>query len=179
MRLDSKYFNLFITICALLTLLVIVFGTINYSRQQIAGFREDIERIRLDTLSFQSYTEVDSVQLTSLTGRPVLIHFWSTWSGKSQLMNEQIHSYQSDHPKLQILAAVVKDGEEQVNRYIRENRYDFNYVDGTPLFQELLVPGVPSQILIDKTGRLFSVHVGNNDKTLFEELDRMIAEEYE
>ncbi len=177
MRLDPKYFNLFMVICAILTLLVIVYGTVNYSNNQILEFENQIEEVRLDTLAFESYSNGEMVSIRSQLGRPVLIHFWSTWSGKSIGMNEQLHHYQTRNPSLQIFAAVVKDGEEQVMNYIQENPFEFNYVNGTDFFQDLQVPGVPSQILIDENGTLFNVQVGNDMENLLSELDRMVKHE--
>lgn len=177
MRLDPKYFNLFMVICAILTLLVIVYGTVNYSNNQILEFENQIEEVRFDTLSFESYSDGEILSIQSQIGRPVLIHFWSTWSGKSIGMNEQLHHYQMQNPSLQVIAAVVKDGEEQVMNYIRENSFEFIYVNGTDFFQNLQVPGVPSQILIDENGTLFSVQVGNDMENLLSELDRMVKNE--
>lgn len=174
MRLDPKYFNLFMVICAILTLLVIVYGTVNYSNNQIIEFENQIEEVRLDTLSFESYSDGEILSIQSQIGRPVLIHFWSTWSGKSIGMNEQLHHYQTQNPSLQVIAAVVKDGEEQVMDYIHENSFEFLYVNGTDFFQDLKVPGVPSQILIDENGTLFYVQVGNDMENLLSELDRMV-----
>lgn len=177
MRLDPKYFNLFMVICAILTLLVIVYGTVNYSNNQILEFENQIEEVRLDTLAFKSYPDGEILSIQSQIGRPVLIHFWSTWSGKSIEMNEQLHHYQSQNPTLQVIAAVVKDGEEQVLNYIQENPFEFLYVNGTDFFQHLQVPGVPSQILIDEHGTLFYVQVGNDMENLLSELDRMVKHE--
>lgn len=177
MRLDPKYFNLFMVICAILTLLVIVYGTVNYSNNQILEFENQIEEVRLDTLVFESYPDGEILSMQSQLGRPVLIHFWSTWSGKSIGMNEQLHHYQSQNSSLQVIAAVVKDGDEQVLNYIHENSFEFKYVNGTDFFQNLQVPGVPSQILIDENGTLFYVQVGNDMENLLSELDRMVKNE--
>lgn len=177
MRLDPKYFNLFMVICAILTLLVIVYGTVNYSNNQILEFENQIEEVRLDTLVFESFPDGETFSIQSHIGRPILIHFWSTWSGKSIGMNEQLHHYQTQNPSLLIIAAVVKDGEEQVMNYIKGNPFEFNYVNGTDFFQDLQVPGVPSQILIDENGTLFYVQVGNDTENLMSELDRMVKHE--
>jgi thiol-disulfide isomerase/thioredoxin len=174
MKLDPKYFNLFIGICALLTVMVIVYGTINYTQKQATEFRDTIAAVQTDTLSFAGYADTDSLNLRDLQGDPVVIQFWSTWSGRSFAVNDFLDSYQNEQPSLRVIAAVVRDGEEQVLDYINEHNYRFHYVNGTPFFQELLVPGVPSQILIDRNGNLFDTQVGDDLEALREKLDRLM-----
>lgn len=174
MRLDPKYFNLFIGICAVITLVVIVFGTMNYSQNQILDFKESISEIQLDTLSFNQYTSEEILQLVDLKGEPVIIHFWSTWSSKSKEVNLFLDQYHESHPNLNIIAAVVKDGDEQVQEYINNQSFDFIFTNGTLFFQELLVPGVPSQILIRSDGTLFDIQVGDDTDALRERLDKLM-----
>lgn len=176
MRLDPKYFNLFIAFCALITIVVIVYGTINYSKNQAEDFRDNIAEVQLDTLSFKSYTG-DSLSLSHLKGDPVVIQFWSTWSGKSLDVNSQLEEYRKNNPGLKIVAAAVRDGEEQVRDYIQSKDFDFIYVEGTDFFQHLLVPGVPSQIFIDENGMLFTVQVGEDSAALSDKLNRLLRNE--
>lgn len=174
MRLDPKYFNLFIGICALLTLIVIIYGTINYSQKQVREFRENIAEVQIDTLSFEQYELTEKLLLTELEGEPVVIQFWSTWSGKSMEVNRFLNEYHKENPDLTILAAVVRDDDGLVMDYVEEHSYPFRYVRGTPLFQKLLIPGVPSQILIDRNTNLHSTLVGDDLVALKEELDRLM-----
>lgn len=174
MRIDPKYFNLFIAACAAVTLVVIVFGTIKYSRSQITDFKETMETVRLDTVSFKTYSGPDSLHVSRHTGRPVIIQFWSTWSDKSLEVNKNIEEIRKENPRLDVIAAAVRDGDEQVREYIDSNDFGFYYVEGTPFFQEVLVPGVPSQILIDENGKLFSVQVGDDSKALSMQLNILL-----
>jgi thiol-disulfide isomerase/thioredoxin len=177
MRLDPKYFNLFIGICAALTLIVIIYGTINYSQKQAREFRENIAEVRFDTLSFDQYELTEKLNVDELQGRPVIIQFWSTWSGKSMAVNSFLNEYSKENPDLIILAAVVRDGDELVMDYVDEFSYPFTYVRGTAFFQELLIPGVPSQILIDRSTNLYTTLVGDDTVALREELDRLLSDE--
>lgn len=174
MRLDPKYFNLFIGICALLTLLAIVWGTISYTQKQEREFRTNISEVQIDTLSFHSYSSADSLKVGNETGKPIIIQFWSTWSGKSMSINSFLDNYQSDNPELMVVAATVKDAEELIQEYIAEQNYNFYYVEGTPFFQKLLIPGVPSSILINRQGELFDTQVGDDTESLKLLLDNLI-----
>jgi len=176
MRLDPKYFNLFIGICALLTLIVIVYGTINYSNNQAIEFRGNLEAVRLDTLSFSRFGSDQTVELAELKGEPVIIQFWSTWSGKSIGVNRFLDNYTGEHPTLRVIGAIVRDGDEQVSEYLSENNHDFIIVKGTEFFQEILVPGVPSQILISRSGTLFDSQVGDDIDALRTKLDSLLRD---
>ncbi len=177
MRLDPKYFNLFIAICAVLTLFVIVYGTISYSNTQATEFRKSIAEVQLDTLAFASYpAELDSVYVSDVKGSPAVIQFWSTWSGKSLHVNSFLESYQAEHPDLVIVAATVRDGEQQIIKHIQSSGAKFLFVEGTSFFQKLLVPGVPSQIIIDREGKLFDTQIGDDTVALGEKLDRLFDE---
>lgn len=177
MRIDPKYFNLFIAICAVLTLIVILYGTVKYSQRQITEFEQAIQTVQIDSLSFQSYSSDEPLEISSYANNPVIIHFWSTWSGKSMALNDSLSAIQTQHDQLRIIAAVVKDGNELVQEYIQNHDYSFQYVNGTAFFQELLIPGVPSQILINSDGELSGVHVGDDMRSLRVEIDRLFEHE--
>ncbi|MDZ7757611.1 hypothetical protein [Rhodohalobacter sp.] len=177
MRLDPKYFNLFIAICALLTLIVIVYGTISYSNNQELDFRESLRDIRLDTLSFATYAnQKDSLFADDFKGSPTMIQFWSTWSGKSLSVNRFLEKNQQDYSGLTIIAAAVRDSDELILDHINSTSNDFIYVEGTSFFQTLLVPGVPSQIFLDSDGKYFDAQVGDDTTAIREKLDRLYYE---
>lgn len=176
MRLDQKYFNLFIGICALLTLLVIIYGTINYTQKQKSEFRESIAEVQIDTLSFELFSDVEELRMRELQGSPVIIHFWTTWSNRSIKVNKFLDQYMQNNPDLVVIAAIVRDGDEQVQEYLDNHSHNFVYTRGTTFFQELLVPGVPSQILIGRDGKLFDTQVGDDTESLKLLLDRLLQD---
>jgi thiol-disulfide isomerase/thioredoxin len=177
MRLDPKFFNLFIAICAVLTVVVIIFTTIRYSQKQVDDFRENIAAVQLDTLSFKSYSTPDSLRLQEILGNPVIIHFWSTWSDKSKQVNEFLHDYSKEHSSLVIVAAAVRDGEQQIKDYIKNSPFQFHFVEGTEFYQTVFVPGMPSQILISSGGKLFATNIGDDTSELKEQLNSLLLYE--
>lgn len=177
MRLDPKFFNLFIAICAAITLVAIIFFTVRYSQKQVHDFRENMEAVQLDTLSFKSYTDPDSLRLSDLSGNPVVIQFWSTWSGKSQATNRFLNNYHQNNPNLQIIAAVVRDDESLIKEYILNHTFPFRFVEGTALYQTVFVPGIPSQILIKPNGELFDTHIGDDTSGLEHKLNLLLRNE--
>lgn len=177
MRLDPKYFNIFIVVLAFLTVMVIIYGTISYTQNQAYDFRDTVADVPLDTLSFKTFEhEADSIRLTEFQESPVIIQFWSTWSGKSLAINSFLDEYKLANPQLVVLAAAVRDDESLIRNHITSENRDFIYVEGTPFFQDLLVPGVPSQILVDRDGNLFDTHVGDDVNSLEVKLNRLLDE---
>lgn len=176
MRLDPKYFNLFIGICALLTVIVIIYGTINYTNKQKSEFRESISTVELDTLSFEKFSGSEELLMSDIKGSPIIIHFWTTWSSRSLDVNRFLDQYKLNHPELIVIAAIVRDGDEQVQQYLDNHHHDFIYTRGTSFFQELLIPGVPSQILIGRDGKLFETQIGDDTDTLKILLDKLLED---
>jgi thiol-disulfide isomerase/thioredoxin len=170
MKLNPKYFNLFIAVCAVITFVVILFGTMSYHSNQEKILRDNIAETDLEQVIFQYITDNDSLTLLELKGEPVLIDFWATWSGKAQNTHRIINELQQHHPDLIVIAAAVRDDEQLVQDYIGNHDFGFTYVVGTEFYHKLQVPGVPSQIMIDKEGRFFDFQIGENR----EELERKV-----
>jgi len=174
MRIDPKYFNLFIIICAVIAVIVITLSTFHYSQKQVMEFKKNISAVELDTLIFRSYMETDSLAISQLVNNPVVVQFWSTWSGKSHHVNLFLSGYRQKHPDLIVIAAAVRDGEMQIMEYINEQNFDFIFVEGTDFYQQIYIPGIPAQILIDKCGQLFDTHIGDETEILRNKLHQLI-----
>lgn len=172
MRLDPKYFNLFIGICALVTIMAIVFTTINYSIKQEKTFRSNVKAYEnLRDVSFPLLTETDStVTIADFEGKAVILDYWATWSTKSQFIHYRIATLFAGHPDVVVIAALTRDDADRAREYISEHDYPFVYVDGLQLYQDLQVPGIPSYMLFDRNGNFFELNVGDN----MEDFDRKI-----
>jgi thiol-disulfide isomerase/thioredoxin len=166
MRIDPKYFNVFIGIIAVISVLAIFYSTIRYSKNQVLNFEENLTEVRLDTLVFKSYSASDSLRLADFANDPVIIHFWSTWSSKSKDVNEFLNRFKTENQNITVIAAVVRDDEEMVRDYIKKESYPFHFVEGTDFYQKMLVPGMPAQILIGKDNQLFNTHIGDDIRVL-------------
>lgn len=177
MRLDPKFFNKFIAICAIITFIAIIFFTIRHSQSQVRDFKSNIENVQPDTLSFYSYSMPDSLYLSELKGGPAVIQFWSTWSGRSHGVNLILEEFKAHFPEMTVLAAVVRDDETLVREYIANHSFPFHFVDGTDLFHNVYAPGVPSQIFINSEGQLADFHIGDNEKAVRDKLNQLLQNE--
>jgi len=162
MRLDPKYFNHFLGGCAVVSVFVIFIFTVLYVSGQQETLREEIERADLDEWKLYHYTTGDSLSPGQFRGSPAIIHFWATWSDMSMTINEELHERQQESADLVIIAAAARDGEVQVMDYINSVPYDFIFVNGTALYQGLMVPGLPSQLFVSREGEIVDHLVGND-----------------
>lgn len=174
MRLDPKYFNLFLVVCGFLTLIVIVFGTIRYVSNQQETFKENLDATDLSEHHFMEYASDDSLSITEFSGDPVVIHFWSTWSGRSKEINEVLREFKSDNEDLVVIAAAARDGEELIVEYMNDHSFPFYFVNGTDIYLDLLVPGLPSQIMIDRSGEVVDTQVGADSEQLLQKLEALV-----
>lgn len=173
MRLDPKYFNLFLGVCAAVTLVVIIISTIYYASKQQQTFRQEISEADLSKWTMYNYASGDSLTVDQFRGSPVVIHFWSTWSDMSMDLNEILSRLKSEQPDIVVIAASSRDGDEQVIEYMRDHSHDFVYVNGTDLYQGLKVPGVPSQIFVGRDGEIRDHLVGNDPEKMEQKLIRL------
>lgn len=176
MRIDPKYFNRFIGICAAITVIVIIYSTIRYFQRQVDDFDTNVSAMQPDTLSFRSFSAQDTLFLSDLPNQPTIIHFWSTWSDKSIEVGDFLRSYK-DENDLIVIAAAVRDGDEQIQKHIGNQPDSFHFVEGTNLFQTVMAPGLPSQIFINRRKQVFDIHVGNDTTEIRTKLDQLFANE--
>lgn len=174
MRLDQKYFIPFLLICAVLTAIVIFVSSLNYASNQRETFREEINETDLGSWKFYHYASGDSLSISQFEGSPVVLHFWSTWSDLSMELNSMMNDLKAEYPELIIVAAASRDAPELVEQHIAGTDFDFFYLDGTPLYQELMVPGLPSQLFINRNGIIVDQNVGKDKAAIREKTQQLL-----
>lgn len=177
MRLDSKYFTPFLAVTTVVTLAVILYATISYLNRQQEEVRENVADLEPEEMVFERLTEEGEISAGQFSGRPVVIHFWATWSGRSEVVGEQIEKVQKSHPDLIVIAASVRDHPDLTLEWARSHQNSFHWVEGTRIYQDLQIPGVPSQLLIHRTGEIATLHVGDDAESLNRELENVIGDE--
>jgi hypothetical protein len=173
MRIDPKYFNRFMIVVAVISLVIIAYSTIRYFQVQIDEFEQNVSGMQADTLGFSSYQRSDSLRLDQFTGTDLVVHFWATWSDKSDEVNRLLYDFTEEHDSLTVILAAVRDSEIEVESYIAMHDYPFYYVDGTDLFQKIMAPGIPTQLFFDKSGELKGYHVGDELNEIENQLNRL------
>lgn len=159
MRLEQKQFVPFMIAVAIITMVIIVLSSFNFTNKQHERFVENVaESDSLTTLKMRVIGAQDSVSIADLKGHKSILVFWASWSDKSTAMLDEIQLLQRDSDSLQVIAALVKDAEESLQE---ERTYpDFIYSDGAHFFNYLKVPGFPTYILFDEESRVLKSNIG-------------------
>ena len=179
MKLDPKYFIPFLAVVAVATALIITFFTISSQKGQRQAFKTAImqqDSLKTEPMSLLNADSTISVQ--QFEGKFVLLDFWSTWSNFSENAHVQIAEIVENHPDtLKVIAALVEDRETEVSSYIDRNNFPFDFTDGTKVFNKYGVPGLPTQLLYDPSGKIIDVYFGSVDSTKYDSLRTLLNNE--
>ncbi len=145
-------------ILAVISAILIVLGSLSFKNKENRRYMKSIaENDSLSVKPLLILQQDDSLTINQFNGQEVVVLFFSSWSGKSQMMIEEINTL-ADQSDIKVIGAIVRDALETIN--FAELPDEFVYVDGVPLYNDLKVPGVPSYILFDRDGNYKYAHVG-------------------
>lgn len=125
----------------------------------------------------------NSVALSSLRGKVVLLNVWATWCGvcRSEMPSlEKLYRELKDYPDFALLAVSIDQGNQaKVASFLEKNGYDFpTMVDQSgELSSKYNVRGVPVTYVIDHRGRIaWSVTGGVDlsDERVIQALQKML-----
>ena len=144
---------------AVITLIFIVYSSFVFKKQQSDRFEKNA-RMSTDLLTkaHPYISNTDSLTLGELEGKDVIVLFWATWSEKSALMMDQLELILSSEPDVTVVGALVKDATDTAEPVLSD--HPFLYIDGTVLFNDLKVPGIPSLLILDTKGKVITTHIG-------------------
>lgn len=113
------------------------------------------------------------VRLSDYRGKVVLLNFWATWCGPCKLEIPWFIEFERQHKHRGFAVLGVsmdEDGWEVVKPYIRRFGVNYRILMGDDTVAQLYggVDALPTTFLIDREGRIASVHVGLVSKSRYE-----------
>ena len=107
--------------------------------------------------------DVAPVALASLRGKTVILDFWATWCGPCKIqhpMIEKIRERYKDNEKVVFLSVDSDSDHTLVAPFIKEMKWGGPiYYDGG-VSRALNISSIPTVIVLDKTGKIFSRMIG-------------------
>lgn len=167
MRIDPKYFNHFMVFVAVICILVIIFASLRYTQRQEQRFLDHLENESLSNLVFLDQ-QGDTLNVSP--GQTTVLLFWATWSDRSLEELYNLYNWHDLHPHVAVISAYVKDAPEFAMAHDRDNMNNYQLLDGTPAYQDLRVPGVPSAVVFDTDGEVKMVQSGSQTVPVWHEL---------
>ena len=177
MRIDPKYFNVFLVIVALIAAALIAFFTLSNRGAEKTAFKEKMfAQDSLRTLSWPKAQAADSLRISDFEGQFVVLDFWANWSNASLESHRQLAKLKNDYgDTLQVLAASVSLQQQEVSKYIKQHKFPFHFVAGSRYFSDLNIPGLPAQMMYTPDGELQHVFLGYPGPSQYDSLRAMIS----
>ena len=113
-----------------------------------------------EALSITNITLLDGSKYHLSNTKPILIHFWATWCPTCKLEASNIQTIYNNY---EVVTIAVKSGSnEDINRWLKENDYDFNVVNDQSGFisSNFNISAFPTTFIYDKDKKLVFSDVG-------------------
>jgi len=111
----------------------------------------------------------ETVTLSSLKGKVVVLDFWATWCRPCRIYLPDVIAVTNEFKDRDVVLYTVnlKDAEDLVKRFVELTKLDAKVLlDATgSVGQEYLVSSIPQTVIVNKEGKIAVVHVGAASKT--------------
>ncbi len=111
-------------------------------------------------------------RLSDYKGKVVLLNFWATWCGPCRIEIPWFVEFERRHKDrgFAVLGISMDDGWEEVRPFLSEVGINYRVLMGDDMVAELYggVDSLPTTFLIDREGKIASVHIGLVSKRRYE-----------
>jgi peroxiredoxin len=123
-----------------------------------------------------------SVKLSDYRGKVVLLNFWATWCGPCTLEIPWFIEFQQEYKSrgFEVLGiSMDDDGWAAIKPYVAEHKMNYRVLLGNDSVSELYggVDALPTSFIVDRDGKIASVHVGLAGKSEYiDEIQSLLGE---
>jgi len=103
-----------------------------------------------------------TVRLSDLNGKPVVINFWATWCGPCVREMPALQKYQNRHPDLVVLGLNEGESVEVVKAFIDKMNFTYQILldEKTQVAPQYQVMIMPTTYFVDENGIVLARHFG-------------------
>jgi peroxiredoxin len=122
-----------------------------------------------------------TVKLSDYKGKVVLLDFWATWCGPCKIEIPWFIEFEpmyKDRGFAVVGVSMDEDGWSAVKPYLQERKVNYRVLLGTEMVGQLYggLDALPTTFLIDRSGKIASVHIGLSSKDGFQnEINSLLA----
>jgi cytochrome c biogenesis protein CcmG/thiol:disulfide interchange protein DsbE len=124
-----------------------------------------------------------TVRLSDYRGKVVLLNFWATWCGPCKLEIPWFNEFQQQHRERGLVVLGIsmdEEGWDVIKPFVSALKVNYRILLGDETVADLYggVSSLPTSFLIDRQGRIASVHVGLVSKSVYErEIQELLAQD--
>ena len=129
-----------------------------------------------EALGGDAGSAAETVELSSLRGRPVVLDFWATWCGPCQaeapIVNAIAQRYKDKGRA--VIGVNTSDEEGLAERFVRKKGLGFPivYDENNAIARQYGVSNLPTLIVVSKTGKIVAVRRGVTSDSALDEIVR-------
>ena len=137
-----------------ITLLIVIVVSFAFGAMRAPDLPQRAPNFRAQTMDGQT------VELSAMAGRKVLLNFWATWCGPCRFEVPALSRFDKRHPEITVWG-IAAEPVERLQHAIDELDIDYQVLRGSPdVLATYGITTFPTTILIDTDGHIHSAHVG-------------------
>jgi peroxiredoxin len=172
----------FLAVLGLAGLLICVDGC--GSKMNEAHVREDKDRKNAPDFTLKDVSG-KPVKLSDYRGKVVVLNFWATWCGPCKVEIPWFIDFEKQYKDRDFAVVGVSmddDGWKSVTPYVSDKKINYRVVIGSDEVTTLYggVDSLPTTFIIDRGGKVASVHIGLVSKSTYQdEITKLLESPYD